>query len=612
MTRLTPLICAFLTAFCLAELPAATPLMPLDEVRAGMTGVGVTVFQGTVRQEFRVHVLGVLRNVMGPQRNIIVARLEGGPLADTGVIQGMSGSPVYIDDRLVGAVSYSLGSFSTEPIAGITPIEEMVETDASPLTVARLPAGSLQLPVTRDSLGTLVRNTLARTQPFALQPADVQVFGLAAAEGARLGPLLRPIATPLVLNGFVPQVHDLWASAFNSGGFITTIGGGVTSEQQEPGLPLTAGDAVGVALVSGDLSMAGMGTVTMVEEGRVYAFGHPFYNVGPARFPMTRAQVTTLLPSLALSSKIAAIGEVIGTIDQDRATGVYGSLGPGPSMVPVRVSLSASQRSGRQVFDFQVIDDRLFTPLLTYTSVLSTFLSWTREVGATTYVVDSTTELRDHSNVSIRDVYSGDTAQVAAAAAVTAPLAALLSNDIAPVTVARIEINISSVEESRTATLHRVWLDAVRLRAGDRVPLKVVSRNYRGAEIVETVMIDIPANAAGALQILVSDALQLRQRDTQEGRAPRDADTLEQMIRSLNSTRRNSRLYVELLSPDAGAVVNGETLPALPPSVLAVLESDRTNSGSSQLRQATLGEWQIQTDHVISGSRLITINVEAG
>ena len=612
MTRLAPLIFASLTVFCLVELPAATARMPLDEVKVGMTGIGVTVFQGAEREEFRVHVLGVLQNVMGPRRNVIVARLEGGPLADTGVIQGMSGSPVYIDDRLVGAVSYSLGSFSTESIAGITPIEEMVETDATPVTVARNAARALQLPLTRDSLGALVRTAFNRVEPFAVRPADVQVFGLTVTDGERLGALLRPIATPLILGGFVPEMHDLWASAFNPGGFVTTVGGAVTSQEQATRAPLMPGDAIGVGLISGDITLAGTGTVTMVQDGRVYAFGHPFYNLGAANFPMTRARVMTLLPSLAISSKIAAIGDVVGTIDQDRATGIFGTLGPGPEMVPVRVSLSSPDRDVRETFTFEVIRDRLFTPLLTYTSVLNTFLSWTRELGATTYVIEETTGLRNQRDVTFRDVYSGDMALVAAAAAVAEPLTVLLGNTIAPVVIERIEIDITALEEPRTATLDRVWLDAVRPRAGDRVPLKVLSRNFRGAEIVETLMIDIPANAAGRLQILVSDARQLRQREAQEGRTPRDATTLAQLIRTLNRTRRNSRLYVRLLSPDAGAVVNGEALPALPPSVLAVLESNRSNSGSRRLRQATLHEWEIETDYVVSGSRVLTINVEAG
>ena len=612
MTRLTTVIYASLTALFLSDVLAATRLMPLDEVKAGMTGVGITVFQGIKREEFDVHVLGVLRNVMGPRRNVIVARLEGGPLGETGVIQGMSGSPIYIDDRLIGALSYSLGSFSTQAIAGITPIEEMIDTDTHPITVASGGTASLALPLTRESFSTLVGNTFNPSLPFALQPADVELLGLAPALGTSLGPLLRPIATPLVLTGFVPEMHDLWASAFNARGFVTTIGSSVAGEQNSSSSPLVAGDAVGVALITGDISMAGTGTVTMVEESRVYAFGHPFYNLGTANFPMTRARVTTLLPSLALSSKIAAIGDVVGRIDQDRATGIFGSLGPGPRMIPVRLSLSSPDREIHQIFNFQVIDDRVFTPLLTYTSVLNAFLSWTRELGPTTYSVDSVTRLRDHDDVSFRDMYSGDAALVTAATSISAPLTALLSNHFEFVTVENIDVKIIAREEPLTATLQRIWLDTTRPRAGDQVPLKVVSRNSRGEEIVDTLLMDIPINASGSMQILVSDAAHLQQTDIQEGRGSQASDSLTQIIRTLNRKRRNNHLYVRLLIPKSGAVVKGQALPALPSSVLAVLTSDLANSGSIPLKEAILGEWEIETNYTVSGSRLITINVETG
>ena len=332
MRAFAPLVFAFLATLCLVQLPAETARMPLAEVKTGMTGVGVTVFRGAEREEFEVEVLGVLTNVMGPQRNIIVARLTGGPLATTGVIQGMSGSPVYFDERLAGAVSYSLGSFSTDAIAGITPIEEMVATDAAATVAARRAPARLRMPVAEQDLAAVVREAFGSVQAFAQRPTDVRAFGLPSSQAGRLGTLLQPIATPLVLNGFAPELQSLLTAAFSAGGLATTVGGTMTAEAQleAAGQPLQPGDAVGASLVQGDLTMAGTGTVTMVEDDRVYAFGHPFYNLGPVRFPMTRVHVTTLLPSLALSSKIAAIGQVLGTIDQDRSTGIYGSVGPGP------------------------------------------------------------------------------------------------------------------------------------------------------------------------------------------------------------------------------------------------------------------------------------------
>ena len=368
-------------------LPAITARMSLDEVRPGMTGTGITVFEGTTRDRFDVHVLGILTNAVGPRRHLIVARIEGGPLADTGVIQGMSGSPVYVEDRLIGALSYAFGAFSTEAIAGITPIGEMAATDAAAAparTAARLPpAGTPSAP--DMMLAHLGGALLERAQPFARQPIDVRAEGLPAAEAGRLGTLLRPIGTPLGLSGFVPDVRALWSDTFGGSGVVSTVtapaGGAPQGATPPPGAPLQPGDAIGAALMRGDFTMAGTGTVTLVDEGRVYAFGHPFYNLGPAQFPMTRARVTTLLPSRAQSTRLASVGEVLGTIDQDRATGIYGTLGPGPRLVPVTIALAADDRGLRQRFAFEVVDDRVLTPLLTYTGVLNTFFAWTRQLG---------------------------------------------------------------------------------------------------------------------------------------------------------------------------------------------------------------------------------------
>ena len=589
--------------------PASTARMPVDEIQRGMTGVGITVFDGTRREEFSVEILGVLRNVMGPRRDIVIARLAGGPLADTGVVQGMSGSPVYIDGRLIGAVSYALGSFAKEPIAGITPIDEMVASDANRLPATRLARTPPPFPLAGGSLEALVRERSAQLAPFALPAADAQTLGLAQLTRGNAGALLRPIATPVVLGGFAPQIQDLWIAALGAGGF-SAAGVGGQAAQPVAGEALQPGDAVGAALVQGDLMMAATGTVTMVEDDRVYAFGHPFYNLGPIRFPMTRAAVTTVLPSLALSSKIAAIGEVVGTLDQDRATGIFGTLGRGPRMVPVRVDLDAPGQNQRQTFRFEVVEDRLFTPLLTYSGVLSTFLSWTRQLGASTYSVSSTTRVDGHDDVAFEDVYSGDIALIAAAGAVANPLTALLSNDIAAVDVEGIEISIAAAEEPRTAVLERVWLDTARVRPGDTVRLHVLARGYRGADLIETVDIDIPSNVSGAVQIRVSDAAALNASEQLLGQPARTPRTVAQLIESLNTTRRGNRLYVRLMRSQPGAVVKGATMPALPASVLAVLESDRSGSGLHRLAQATLGEWEIETDHAVSGSRTLTVRVE--
>ena len=599
-----------------AGLPAATPQIGLDEIEPGMRGVGVTVFQGTTREEFGVEVLGVIENLMGPRRSLIIARLDGGPLAETGVIQGMSGSPIYFDGRLSGALSYSLGSFATEAIAGITPIGEMAATDAVPMRVARRrPSAIAFAGGDRAHLAAIMRQAFALTEPFAARPGDVRGIGLPIRDAARLGAQLQPIATPLLLNGFVPEVIDLWGAAFDDSSFVTTIGAaaaGVGAQANGDDAPLEPGDPVGATLMQGDLAITGTGTVTLVDEGRVYAFGHPFYNLGRAAMPMTRAHVTTLLPSLALSSKITAVGDIVGTIDQDRSTGIYGSLGAGPVLIPIDVTIAAADRELTESFAFEVIDDPFFTPLLTVTGVLNTLLSWTRDLSsASTLELTGAVHLRGgHEPVRLDNVYAGERAGLAAAVSAQTPLMTLLGNRFMPVELDRIELAITTYETPRTARLERVRVDDPRPRAGDTLRVTVSARTAEGDAIVETLDVTLPRDVTGPAQILVADAATLQTRDATAGRQPGQARSIAQLIRALNRSRRQDRFYVQLLAARPGAVVRGQTRMALPSSVRAVLDGDRAGGDVTPLGEATLGEWELPTGHVVSGSRLITVTVE--
>ena len=609
MSHREPLLLALiLTGAFLVVLPAATLTMPVDEVVAGMHGTGITVFQGTERSEFTVEIIGVLENAIGPRRNLILARLDGGPLAESGVIQGMSGSPVYVDGRLLGAVSYSMGSFPKDTIAGITPIEEMLRDDSAPSPRAARAAPRLPLPLASDTLTALLPNRLTRPDSFAAHLGDVSAVGLPADTAATLGVQLRPIATPLVMTGFAADVIDRIAPMFRAAGMVAVIGGGA-SAQTIPDGPLQPGDAVGVSLIRGDLAMAGTGTVTLVDDGRVYAFGHPFYNLGAARFPMTRAYIHTVLPSQAISAKIAAVGEILGTIDQDRSTGISGSLGPGPQLVPMHVSLDAPDRDRVDTFDFEVVSDELFTPLLAYNALLNTLFAHSRQIGSATYVVLGRVALAGHPPVTFEETFSGGAATVMAALYLSGPLTVLLGNGFEPVTVESIDVSITAYDDVRTAQLERIWLDDPRPRPGDTVPLRIAARTHRGDEIIRTIMVDVPATARGRLQLLVADGTTLAQQERQQSGQGLEATDLNQLIDALSTARRNNRLYVQLLRPDAGAVVNGRRLASLPPSVLNVLGADRSSGDLTPLRNAIVREWSLPLDHVVSGSRVLTIDL---
>ena len=590
---------------------AASTAMPIAEVRPGMVGIGHTVFTGTRVEEFKAHILGVIENVMGPQRNLILARLEGGPLATTGVIAGMSGSPVFIDGRLVGAVSYSLGSFSKEPIAGITPIAEM--TAATTFDRPR-PLGArarLDFPLTTGRLTAAFSSALAWGQLETLRPDEARLVGAASIGGLgerELGTLLRPIATPLVMSGFEPDLADAVGAAFRAQGFVPAGGAGAGGRPGEMPFdgPLKPGDAVGVNFVTGDLVMGATGTVTEIDGDRVYAFGHPMYNLGPTEFPMTRAYVYTVLPSLFSSSKLSTTGEVIGTFLQDRATAIAGRLGPGPKLIPVSLTLEAA-RGAAHTFHFSVVRDPVFTPLMTYTALLSTLSSYERQYGAETYVVQGHADIAGHGSVTFDNIFSGaDSPAIGTAAYVVGPIQALLGNDVEAVSLDSLTLSIKSTEEPRTATLERIWIDDQRPRAGRTIPLKVLLRGYRGDEVVRTVPVDIPANATGTVSLSVSDGARLSLAELREARVTQPR-TVPQLLRSFNRVRRNNTLYVRLLASDAGAVVNGESLAALPPSVLAVIEADRSGGNMSPLSSATLGEWEIPTEFAVTGARTLTV-----
>jgi hypothetical protein len=522
----------------------------------------------------------------------------------------MSGSPVYIDGQLLGAVSYSLGAFSKEPLAGITPIGEMI--DAATLDTPRAPIGvrvRLETPVTRESVAAAMRDSFSWVRPFAERPGDVQILG--GSVNGQMATMLRPIAMPLSFAGFGPEVAELLGSTFRDYGFIPVAGAAAGAEIPiDSTNSLKPGGAVGVSIISGDFNMGATGTVTEVVGNRVYAFGHPFFNLGPIQFPMTHAYVHALLPSMTSSIKIATTGNVIGTVSQDRATTIAGVMGSTPMMIPVKLSLE-SDRGFKKEFAFSVVNDQLFTPLFTYASILSTLSSYERETGAASFSIKGKMAVKSHGEIAIEDLYSGDRASLSAAGSVMAPLTFLLGNDFEPVEIQAVDLTIQSTEQPRSATIERVWLDGVRARPGKTVPLKVLMRTYRGEEVVRTVPLEIPANASGSLTVMVSDGARLAQWERREVRQPTEPRSVPQLMRALNTVRKHNRLYVRLLAADAGAVISGEPLSSLPPSVLGVLEADRSTGDFVPLRNATLGEWNLPTEYAVVGSRMLTITLDA-
>ena len=330
---------------------------------------------------------------------------------------------------------------------------------------------------------------------------------------------------------------------------------------------------------------------------------------------MTRAHVFTMLPSLMNSFKISSLGETIGTMQQDRATAIAGTLGKGPALVPMTITVNSTRDGDAQpvsrTVKLNLVNDQLFTPLLAYVSMFNTLGSFERQYGAATISVKSRARLKGHGDLTLEDVFATENPILGASAAVAGPLTLMLANNIAEVSVEGLDVTVNASETPRSVSIERVWLDDIRPRPGRTVPLKVLTRSYRGEEKISTLPIEIPANAPRELTVLVTDGRQLNAMEQRELRGSLQPQTIAQLMRVLNEARRNNRIYVRLMTGRAGAVVNGEAMTALPPSVLSVLESDRNGGSFTPIRSAALGEWEIPADAAVTGSRMLTINLEA-
>lgn len=579
--------------------------MPVSDVRPGMVGEGVTRLEGGRRVTFKAHLLGVLDNVIGPQRQVVLARLEGANLEHTGVIAGMSGSPVYVDGRLLGAVAYSMGQFPKEPIAGITPIAEMLDATAATATsntrtVAALP---FDMALDREALLAEWQRTLRVARVIRAEARGP----LPGFETRVAGLELVPIATPLTLSGFTSAATALVDDVFGPAGFAPVSGQAVVAGAPTRGAgaagnddeaPLAPGDAVGVSLVGGDLALGATGTVTYVDGPRVLAFGHPFFSLGPTRMPLTRAEVVTVVPSLLNSIKLASIGAVIGTMNQDRATAIGGTLGPAPRTIPLRIT-HASGGGTPRTFTLSVAEDQLFTPLLVYVSAANVLQSYQRELGAATIRVDGRARIGT-ATLSFDDVYTGDSALINASASLAAPLSAVLRSDLGTPSIDGIDVTFTTEEQARSSRLGQVWLSDPRPRAGDTVSLHVETRTFRSDAATRTLAIPIPSHAAGTpLRLQVIDGGTLAQ---QEGRRRtlEQARSIGELVDLLNGSRRGDRWYVRLVRAARGTVVGGRDMPALPGTVLTVLDGA---PASASLDVDVLGEWELPADAVATGQR---------
>ncbi|MGD0498846.1 MAG: SpoIVB peptidase S55 domain-containing protein [Bryobacteraceae bacterium] len=572
-----------------AALSAQTAFFPLKDVRPGMRGTGKTVFAGNRIEDFQVEVLGVLDNV-GPKQSLILARLSGGPLEHTGVMQGMSGSPVYFDGKLAGAVAMAF-NYAKDPIAGIRPIEEMTGRAAPAVAPARRPAAALG---DQDLLHLF-------SPPAPALAGDARLVD---------------IATPLSFGGFSRNTLETFAPRLRSLG-LETVQGAVSGGNLGAGLgnptSLKPGSMISVQLMAGDMTVGADGTLTCIDGDRVYAFGHRFLGVGSTALPFARSEVVALLPTLNSSFKLSSAKEWMGVINQDRDTAISGELGKLPALTPVTISVS---RNGRAVdsYKMQMVDDPLLSPLLIQMAVSSAIDATERTVGVSSIRLSGELEFANApAPVRMANIFAVDSgAVIQAALSAAVPAAYVMQSGFDALKLKRVALKIETFDQKKGLDIDGVTVSPREARPGQAIRLNVSLAGENGAEIRRQVEYQVPAGAEpGTLYFTVADAMTTNLADFRQvlnatARAP------GQVIATVNDLHTNNKAYVRVWRATPAFQLEGADLPDPPASAALILAGSQASlAGITQTRNSKIGEMEIDAgDMAVAGSKTVQVEIK--
>lgn len=591
--------------------PKAGPveLFPETAIKPGLKGVAWTVFQGSKPEPVPVEIIGIWQNMWGPHQDIIIAKMMG-KAERTNVAGGMSGSPVYIDGRLVGAIALRLSVFSPDAICGITPIHLMLEVkdfDKTRPPDSRTPDKAL-----RASAGTPI-------------PSELLARVMAAGTSGALPetPMMTPIATPIAMSGFTDEAVKEFAPIFNQLGLTVSQGGaGGALDSAKPAkdwaTSLNPGEGVAAVLVSGDMTMTGGGTVTYNDGKRILAFGHPMFNLGPVDMPIAKEDIVTTLASSYQPTKMGNASEVVGALRQDRHSGIEGELGATAQMIPVTMHVRSYDRNNvvrkSQDFHFGVFVDQKWTPYLMMATLFNSLSNLNDFSEEATYRLHGQLQLQGQQRIDLT------TMQAPAETPIPTPMLLagwwgdkfnrLFGNSNKPPKLDAVDVAVDLLPERRIAQIESAWIADNKVTPGTEVPVKVFLRPYRGDRLERTINVKIPAGLSrGQHQILFSDAETLSRFQNIASSLNRIED-IPQTVAMLNEERSNNRLYVSLLESQPTVYSDEKVLPSLPASVLNVMQSGRaTNHEFVSSPESAHEQTSVPFDVVVTGNYSLKIYV---
>jgi SpoIVB peptidase S55 len=549
-----------------------TGFYPLDKVHRGLIATAYTVFEGTHPEPMQVEILGLLKNALGPNMDMILAKLKGAKPEYTGVVAGMSGSPVYVDGKLLGALSYRIGEFSKEPIAGITPISQMLEVQGgqSPAVDAK--------PVSETAMN------------------------------------LRPIDTPLVMTGFRPEAIKLWKDKFAGTSLetISAVGGVAGQGDNSNSDPLVPGSAVSALIIRGDLQIAATCTVTYVDPKQLLACGHPITQFGPVSMPMTKAEVLATLPSPLNAFKIINTSEEIGAFTDDRHSAIHGVFGEQARMIPVTLRLQGPRRKARELH-FDVMDHQQITVTALLVGIYQSLLENNAEGTDSTYRLKAKIDVEGYAPVTSEALVAPNEqlpGNLGAALTIAERFGRLYTNPTRQNKVRDIKLEIEEIPQRLEAQLESARATSTTVHAGDTVTIEATLQPYQGAPRNFRIPVPLPASLPnGPIRLLVSDGATLDRilQPTKPGTHTLD---LSSTIAQLQSIHDSDRLYVTMLLPSTQAGWEGRTLTSLPLSMANVLEPQRTAQDVVLNSESGIPVTSIPVDAVLTGQQVIMLHVQ--
>lgn len=613
--------------------PAATKIFPLSEIHRGLHGVAYTVFEGVTPEPMEIEILGVLKDAIGPGQDMILGRLKGEKPEYTGVVAGMSGSPVYVDGRLVGALSYRIGQFAKEPICGITPIEQMFEVRDGPASGLRVAEEGGHAPKTASEI---------------LSGAQTEASDRNMVSG---GGVVQPIETALVFGGFTQEAVARFGDGFKALGMtpVAGLGGAAAAGTRQPE-PLVPGSAVSAVLVRGDLSISGTCTVTYVDPTRLLACGHPITQFGPVSMPMTKAEVVATLASPLNAFKIINTTETVGSFTEDRASAILGRFGVDARMIPVSVEVVQGESPTHRNEDatngtpgvvavsekvnaptlklphadgmlsgmhFEVLNNRELTPQAMLVSVYQSLSGTNGAAADMSYRMDGELTLKGLPPVKLQGIMAPNeinSGAVAAALYVNDRFSRLYANVVEQPEVTGLRLKLQAIPEQRTAVLEGARLSQSEAHAGDTLEVEATLHPFQAEARVLRMKVQLPRDLSpGPLRVVVSDGATVDRMATPPAAgmlgAAHQPMGLADAVAQMNRMHANDRIYVTLLDHAAQAELDAQALPELPLSMANVLEPLKAAQKMQLTGESMVEAASVETDYAVSGAQVLTLDV---